>query len=88
LEVSDQQENMKSKIVLYFLVALVSEIFAQSSCPGKPNLLPIDTSDPVFVSQVTNGKLFQAGSIQPQINVVHMYGSAYDVIISMSILHA
>ena len=45
---------------------------------AKPNLNPIFTSDPVFVREVKNAKLYTVGDGDDKISVVHLWGSPYE----------
>jgi len=49
------------------------------SCTGKLNTLPINENDLVFVKSVPNGKLYQTKNIDPPINVIHVYGTPYEM---------
>ncbi|XP_045191450.2 protein dcd1B-like [Mercenaria mercenaria] len=54
-------------------------------CHGKPdpnaqqNLNPIFHGEPRFVRQVKNGKLYVAGEAQDAFNVVHLWGTPYEM---------
>jgi len=50
-----------------------------NSCTGKPNMLPINENDYVFVSQNTNAKLYTTKNIDPPISIVHLYGTPYQM---------
>jgi hypothetical protein len=46
---------------------------------GDPNLIPIDESEARLISKVENGTLYQIGSGEDQIWLVHVYGNTgYD----------
>jgi hypothetical protein len=45
---------------------------------AKPNLNAIYKSDPYFVRQVKNAKLFTVGDGDDKISVVHLWGSPYE----------
>lgn len=45
---------------------------------AKPNLNPIFTSDPIFVREVKNAKLYTVGDGDDKISVVHLWGSPYE----------
>lgn len=49
-------------------------------------MFPIATSDPVFVREVPNGKLFNAGLPGFNFSVVHLYGTPYQMGYSMGSL--
>ena len=46
-------------------------------CTGTANSHPIETRRPTFVRAVPNGKLFVVDTVDPPINVVHLYGTAF-----------
>jgi len=46
--------------------------------PGPPNMHPIDTEPPRFVSSVPNGKHYTIGNGEDQIDVLHLFGTPYD----------
>ena len=49
------------------------------SSTGKPNLNPIDDSPPRLISKTDNGTLYQIGSGEDQIWLIHVYGNTgYD----------
>jgi len=70
---------MKAAFCLIICIILFIACEAQDGCSGTPNLNPIWTEDPVFVSQVQNGKLYKVGNVSPQISVVHVYGTPYEM---------
>jgi len=61
------------------LIVVVFFISACSACSGKPNMQPINENDVVFVKEVQYGKLFQTKNIDPPINVIHVYGTPYQM---------
>jgi len=63
---------------LLFSLFLVS-VFAADTCTGKPNLLPVNENDYVFVSSVPNGKLYTTKNIDPPISIIHVYGTPYEM---------
>eukprot|EP00010_Vexillifera_abyssalis_P002857 CAMPEP_0201552088 /NCGR_PEP_ID=MMETSP0173_2-20130828/13637_1 /ASSEMBLY_ACC=CAM_ASM_000268 /TAXON_ID=218659 /ORGANISM="Vexillifera sp., Strain DIVA3 564/2" /LENGTH=441 /DNA_ID=CAMNT_0047962507 /DNA_START=21 /DNA_END=1346 /DNA_ORIENTATION=+ len=75
-----------SSILIFSLLVFTfaSVTIAQSSfknCKGHVNNYPIATDEPVFVKAVENGKLYLAGGehVSPKINVVHLWGSPYEM---------
>jgi len=52
---------------------------ADPSCTGKPNTFPINENALKFVLQVPNGKLYTTQGIDPPINIIHVYGTAYEM---------
>ena len=50
-----------------------------ASTPGPPNTNPILDAPPRFVATTTNGKHFQIGPSDAPIQLVHVYGSSYDM---------
>ncbi len=79
-----------SRHPLYFLslsaavVVLLLHTCDAAFCNGKPhpdakpNLNPIFKSDPVFVREVKNAKLYTVGDGDDKISVVHLWGSPYE----------
>jgi hypothetical protein len=49
------------------------------SKPGPPNLHPIDNSAPVLNKTVENGKLFTVGSGEDAVDLLHLYGTPYEM---------
>jgi len=70
--------SLSGPLVLLLLASLTL-VSAQTNCQGKPNYQPIFTSDPVFVSSSTNGKLYMMKDVDPPLWVIHVYGSPYDM---------
>jgi hypothetical protein len=69
-------------LLLFLSIFFFSSSFglpSANNCQGKPNLNPIFTNDPVLIATTTNGKLYQANQISPPINVLHVYGTAYEM---------
>ena len=50
-------------------------------CTGQPNLNPVWADEPTLVATVENGALYAAGgdTIQPNLNVLHLYGTPYQM---------
>ena len=46
---------------------------------AQPNLYPIATAPPTLLRTVTNGRAYTAGAPGFEFNVVHLYGSAYEM---------
>ncbi|KJE94496.1 hypothetical protein CAOG_05130 [Capsaspora owczarzaki ATCC 30864] len=77
------------KLLLVVLVALLGCAAIPTAfgayCNGKPNpdaqpnTLPITTSAPVLVRSITNAKLFIAGQGDDQFNILHVWGSPYEM---------
>lgn len=73
--------------VLALLVALLAlaTIGRAAYCHGapspgaQPNLLPIETAEPVLVNSTANGKLYQVGSGEDLFHVLHMFGTPYEM---------
>lgn len=67
------------------VAALVAQPAAAAYCGGKPspnaqpNLFPINSTTPTFVRQVSNGKLYRAGTPGFDFWVAHLWGSAYEL---------
>jgi len=70
-------------LLAFLFVSLNTEVTLASRCTGapkpdaKPNLNQIYTSPPTFVKSVANGSLYYVGDGEDQINVVHLWGNAY-----------
>jgi hypothetical protein len=70
--------------ILLCLLALVVPACYAAMCHGgpspdaKPNMLPILDSPPVFVSQVKNAKLYNVGSGDDVVPLVHLWGTPYE----------
>ena len=73
------------RAVLFAAAALLSPASHAAYCGGapdpnaKPNPFPISTDAPVLLRSVKNGHAFQAGAAGYEFNVVHVYGSAYEM---------
>ena len=68
------------RLVLLGLLAVVYPVqLVDPSCNGQYNTHPIVRDDPVFVSSVPNGKRFVVGSGYNKINIVHAYGTPYEM---------
>jgi len=52
---------------------------SQSSCTGKPNTKTIFTDAPKLISSAKNGRLYQTYASTPALNVLHVWGSPYDM---------
>jgi len=50
-----------------------------SQCSGQPNTLPIYTDEPKLMNTTKNGKLYQTYAEDPPLNIIHVYGSPYDM---------
>lgn len=50
-----------------------------ASCSGTDNANPVWTAAPVFVSAVPNGKLYRAGTGNDTFNVLHLWGTPYEM---------
>lgn len=68
------------RVILVCLFAVVYPVqLMDPSCDGKYNTNPIVRDDPVFVSSVPNGKRFVVGTGYNKINIVHAYGTPYEM---------
>ena len=57
----------------------VGAFCANDTAIGEPNLNPIDVGQPRLINKVENGTLYQIGSGEDQIWLVHVYGNnGYD----------
>ncbi|CAF1996258.1 unnamed protein product [Rotaria magnacalcarata] len=57
----------------------VGAFCANDTSKGDPNLNPIDKGEPKLINKVQNGTLYQIGSGDDQIYLIHVYGnSGYD----------
>jgi hypothetical protein len=67
-------------ILLLCLLAVIYPVqLVDPSCDGVYNTNPILRQEPIFVSSVPNGKRYVVGSGFDKINIVHVYGSPYDM---------
>jgi hypothetical protein len=67
-------------ILLLCLLAVIYPVqLVDPSCDGLYNTNPILRQEPIFVSSVPNGKRYVVGSGFDKINIVHVYGSPYDM---------
>lgn len=74
---------MKNAIIIALsLVALAACCISAEEfrCRGEAakNVIPVFSSEPVFVRNVTNGKLFVGGSGNDTFHVVHLWGTPYE----------
>lgn len=60
-------------------LSIVSSVQAFSDCDGEPNTNMIYTKPPIFVSSSKNGKRYLAGTGPDSLNVIHVYGTAYEM---------
>ncbi|CAF4723836.1 unnamed protein product, partial [Rotaria sp. Silwood2] len=57
----------------------VGAFCANDTTRGDPNFNPIDVSQPQLINKVENGTLYQVGSGEDQIWLIHVYGNTgYD----------
>lgn len=57
----------------------VGAFCANDTSRGDPNLIPIDQGEPKFLNKVENGSLYQIGSGEDQMYLIHVYGNTgYD----------
>jgi hypothetical protein len=70
---------MKEVMLLLVFITLVWLTVAQDKCTGKPNTIPVITSPPHQIATAKNGALYQITEVQPPLNVLHVYGSPYEV---------
>ncbi|XP_070541871.1 protein dcd1A-like [Ptychodera flava] len=70
-----------NRVVLGFLliVAVVASSNAGPDPHAKPNLNPIQTDKPLLVRQTKNAKLYTVGKGDDAFNVVHVWGSPYEM---------
>jgi exportin-7 len=54
-------------------------ILIKPSPTAKPNNNPIYVDPPSFVKSVPNGKLFTVGIGEDEINIVHVWGTPYEM---------
>ncbi len=74
-------ETMTMKTLLFLLCVVGCSLQLKlNGCTGSPNNEPIYSDPPVFVNSTTNGKLFLLKSVEPPISVIHLYGSAYEMV--------
>ena len=59
------------------LTAAAATALRLPSCHGTNNTIPLWTAPPTFVSSVTNGKLYTAGTGNDTFSVLHLWGSPY-----------
>jgi len=59
--------------------AYAAECNGKPSPSAKPNLNAIITNEPVFVRSVKNAKLYYVGTGDDKINLVHLWGSPYEM---------
>lgn len=61
-------------------LAFTATVFsADSSCTGTYNTHEIVRDDPTFVTSVPNGKRYFVGQGYDKINIVHVYGTPYEM---------
>jgi len=63
----------------FFGAALAAECHGKPSPDAKPNLLPIASGAPVFVSSIKNAKLYTVGSGDDTIKILHLWGTPYEM---------
>ena len=68
-----------------FITCLTAALSSAAYCGGKPdpnakpNTLPIFTGPAVLQRSVPNGHAYQAGAPGYEFDLVHVYGSAYEM---------
>eukprot|EP01116_Phalansterium_solitarium_P017499 TRINITY_DN4323_c0_g1_i1.p1 TRINITY_DN4323_c0_g1~~TRINITY_DN4323_c0_g1_i1.p1 ORF type:complete len:435 (-),score=118.03 TRINITY_DN4323_c0_g1_i1:71-1375(-) len=74
------------RTIIGFAILAASACWANAAyCNGKPdpsyspNINPIYQGDPVFVRNVTNGKLYMGGVNDTMFRIVHVWGSPYEM---------
>jgi len=67
--------------MMLLLLALLAVGFSKDiyGCNGQANTNPIYSQPPTFIKQVKNGKLYTTGGATPKIQVVHMWGTPYEM---------
>lgn len=78
-------ENGRMFVILLVVLFSVSLTADGAYCHGKPdpgakqNLNPIYTEEPKFIRSAKNGKLFRVGEGEDAFDIVHVYGTAYEM---------
>ncbi|EGG23401.1 acid ceramidase-like protein [Cavenderia fasciculata] len=67
---------MKSMIILIITTLLLTIVNAQ--CPGNPTGIPVYTESAIYLNATTNGKLYVTGPADNQVNILQVYGTAYE----------
>ena len=65
-------------LVAYLSVGLAARCEGESK-PGPPNMKPIDKHPPVLKETVKHGKLFIVGNGEDAVDLLHLYGSPYEM---------
>eukprot|EP01129_Flabellula_baltica_P007984 TRINITY_DN3141_c5_g1_i1.p1 TRINITY_DN3141_c5_g1~~TRINITY_DN3141_c5_g1_i1.p1 ORF type:complete len:438 (+),score=105.66 TRINITY_DN3141_c5_g1_i1:88-1401(+) len=74
-----QKKKMKGVVVFLFVLFVSLSTAVPASCKGKTNQLPVDTSAPRFVKQVTNGKHYITNATGVPVHLLHVYGTPYEM---------
>jgi len=68
------------RLSLLCLFAVIYPVqLVDPSCQGKYNTNPIIRDEPTFVNSIPNGKRYVVGSGYNKINIVHVYGTPYEM---------
>jgi len=61
------------------LAAVVTASPYPSSCSGQPNVLPVWDGEPKLVATNKNGLKYVIDAVDPPLNLVHVYGTPYEM---------
>lgn len=79
------RRNVKVVFVLLLVVSVLFHDALAAYCHGKPNpdaqpnMNPIWTGTPTFVSSTTNGTLYTVGEGNDTVHLLHVWGDPYDM---------
>lgn len=77
---SPPQSKMRSLFLTLLILGLsYNFIQAQTNCHGSLPTQGIYTGAPVLVNQTTNGKLYTVGGSENPLNILHVYGTPYEM---------
>ncbi|XP_064597836.1 protein dcd1A-like [Liolophura sinensis] len=71
--------NVKCLILSVFIAHVSGSHCVPNPDHARPNVNPIDTQAPVFVDSTTNGKLYRVGNGEDGFDIVHVWGSPYEM---------
>ena len=72
-------DNRLIQLLVVILLVVNTLVSVDPSCKGIYNTHEINRNEPTFVSSVSNGKRFIVGQGYDKINIVHVYGTPYEM---------
>ena len=84
--------SVPQSLFMFWTTVLLAATYAMltraGACPGQPNAFPVWTGPPRFHMRIPNGEHYVAGNGTDTFNVLHLYGSYYDMGVAQGRLFA